>query len=191
MTTNRIRFVKLRDVESPSRANSGDAGLDFYIPKDLSFEEIREANKDAQCTVLSESGFNAYGKVKCNFNTKGFITSFVFGPHTRLLIPSGIKVLIEPKNSMLMAANKSGISSKKGLVYTAEIVDSPYTGQIHIGIANLTNFAVELPVGKAIQFIHVPVYLTEPEEISLEDYEGIAKDWGTRGSNGFGSSDNK
>ena len=30
-----------------------------------------------------------------------------------------------------MAANKSGISTKQGLIYTAEIVDSPYTGEIH------------------------------------------------------------
>lgn len=33
-----------------------------------------------------------------------------------------------------MAANKSGVATKDGLTFTAEIVDSPYTGEMHIGI---------------------------------------------------------
>ncbi len=28
-----LEFTKIRDVKSPNRANDGDAGLDFYIPK--------------------------------------------------------------------------------------------------------------------------------------------------------------
>lgn len=36
-------------------------------------------------------------------------------PGGRVLIPSGIKVLINPKESMLMAANKSGVATKDGL----------------------------------------------------------------------------
>ena len=31
---NKFRFIKVRDVKSPSRGNEGDAGLDFYIPED-------------------------------------------------------------------------------------------------------------------------------------------------------------
>ena len=70
-----------------------------------------------------------------------------------------------------MAANKSGLASKKGLLYTAEIVDSPYVGEIHIGIINLSRTIQTLKSGeKATQFIHVPVYLTEPEEIQEGDF---------------------
>ena len=32
---NRFRFIKVRDVKTPSRGNAGDAGLDFYIPRNL------------------------------------------------------------------------------------------------------------------------------------------------------------
>lgn len=37
---NRFRFIKVRDVKSPSRGNEGDAGLDFYIPEDLTLQDL-------------------------------------------------------------------------------------------------------------------------------------------------------
>ena len=115
-------------------------------------------------------------------------------PHGRLLIPSGIKVLINPKESMLMAANKSGVATKDGLTFTAEIVDSPYTGEMHIGIQNNSPEEVWIPLQqdkKIMQFIHVPILLSNPIEIPNEEYEEKAKDWGTRGDKGFGAHDNK
>ena len=46
---NRFRFIKIRDVKSPSRVrdvkspsrgNEGDAGLDFYIHEDLTLQDL-------------------------------------------------------------------------------------------------------------------------------------------------------
>ena len=37
---NRFRFIKVREVVSPNRANPNDAGLDFYVPTDLYPEDI-------------------------------------------------------------------------------------------------------------------------------------------------------
>lgn len=89
---------------------------------------------------------------------------------------------------MLMAANKSGISTKKGLIYTAEIVDSPYTGEIHIGVYNTSHEFQVIEAGtKLVQFIHVPLYLTKPEEVTNEEFYNDAQYWGTRGNKGFGS----
>ena len=63
---------------------------------------------------------------------------------------------------MLIAANKSGIATKKGLLFTAEIVDSPYVGEIHIGVYNASQESQIIEAGqKLVQFIHVPVYITE------------------------------
>ena len=167
---NRLRFTKVREVISPTRANDGDAGLDFYMPTNL-------------------EAVNYHGDI-CIRYKDGFITSIDIAPHTRVLIPSGIRILLEPKESMLTAANKSGIASKKGLIYSAQIVDSPYTGELHIGIINTGETVETIEAGKKLmQFIHVPIYLTQPEEISFSEYEELANDWGTRGSNGFGSSD--
>lgn len=37
---NRFRFIKVRDVKTPSRGNAGDAGLDFYIPRNLDPQQL-------------------------------------------------------------------------------------------------------------------------------------------------------
>ena len=95
---------------------------------------------------------------------------------------------------MLMAANKSGVATKYGLTYTAEIVDSPYTGELHIGIQNASTEPVYVPLWedkKIMQFVHVPIILSTPTEITNEEYEEKAKNWGTRGDKGFGAHDNK
>ena len=174
---NRFRFIKVREVVSPNRANPNDAGLDFYVPTNLTSEDIH-----------SKNGFDSGGYDLDIPFSEHFVRHIALQPGHRILIPSGIKGLLEPRSSMLMAANKSGISTKKGLIYTAEIVDSPYTGEIHIGIYNTSHEFQIIEAGtKLVQFIHVPIYLTEPEEVTQEEFYNDAQYWGTRGNNGFGS----
>jgi len=101
-------------------------------------------------------------------------------------------LLLEPKDSMLMVANKSGRSSKLGLIFTSQICDSPYIGEYHLGVYNTSRNIVELKAGiSLVQMIHTPIFLTKPEEIDSKLYEKLSNDWGTRGTNGFGSSDKK
>ena len=174
---NRFRFIKVREVVSPNRANPNDAGLDFYVPTNLTSEDIHSKNE------FDSGGYD----LDIPFS-EHFVRHIALQPGHRILIPSGIKGLLEPRSSMLMAANKSGISTKKGLIYTAEIVDSPYTGEIHIGIYNTSHEFQIIEAGtKLVQFIHVPIYLTEPEEVTNEEFYNDAQYWGTRGNNGFGS----
>lgn len=180
----RFRFIKVRDVKSPSRGNEGDAGLDFYVPEDLTLQDLVEANPQ----LIFYSGLSEPGKVSLEYNFKNQVQCIYICPFTRILIPSGIRGLLEPRDSMLMAANKSGISTKKGLIITAEIIDSPYTGEIHLGIYNTSHKVQIIEAGiKLVQFIHVPIYLTEPEEVTNEEFYNDAQYWGTRGNNGFGS----
>lgn len=182
-----LRFTKVRPVKSPTRANEGDAGIDFYTPE-LSFYQLIDN--------IPQNKEGYYQRKDLLYTGEGSITILQGG---RILIPSGIKVLIDPRESMLMAANKSGVASKEGLLYTAEIVDSPYTGEIHIGVFNSGTVPVTLDIidvpqsmgKKLMQFIHVPIILSTPTQISDSEYDKLAKEWGTRGSNGFGSSDNK
>lgn len=188
-----LEFTKIREVKSPNRANDGDAGLDFYIPK-LMVEDILKVGEkhDKDFTGINRK---MYGRGNLKFNdieTEGLCV--VVNPGGRILIPSGIKVLINPKESMLMAANKSGVATKDGLTFTAEIVDSPYTGEMHIGIQNASNEPVYIPLRedkKIMQFVHVPIILSTPVEITNKEYEEKAKNWGTRGDKGFGAHDNK
>ena len=184
----RIRFTLCRDVKYPNRAHEGDAGIDFFIPK-LTKEDILAVKVNHEEFLR--------GKLQIRVDREGskiIKTTVTLRDHGRILIPSGVRVLIEPINSMLMAANKSGVSTKDGLVYTAEIIDSPYTGEMHIGILNTSESPVSIDLAeqkKIVQFIHVPVLLTQPEYICPSEYEEIASTWGTRGADGFGSTDNQ
>lgn len=205
----RIRYTRVRKVKDLVRANDGDAGLDFFFPEDITLKELIEKQSDLMKYRLTfhleedEIGISTYvmGDDKIHHSEIGYypvtqdlyekkVVGISLNPQSRVLIPSGIRVLLEPKASMLMAANKSGIATKTGLIFGAEIVDSPYTGEVHISLINTSPNVVMLKAGEKLeQFIHVPIYQTEPEEIPNGLYEEIAKGWGTRGDKGFGSSD--
>lgn len=178
---NRFRFIKVREVVSPNRANPNDAGLDFYVPTDLKADDIASVNG---CDIDGHL-------ISTDHKTNEIISFIELLPGHRILIPSGIRGLLEPPTSMLMAANKSGIATKQGLIFTAEIVDSPYVGEIHIGVYNTSQELQIIEAGqKLVQFIHVPVYITEPEEIQQEEFYSESQMWGSRGDKGFGSSQN-
>lgn len=180
-----LLFTKVRTVKSPNRANNGDAGIDFYVPQ-LNREDIELIGINK--TMLN-GGYLEFSNEKDTSDIE-----VIMKPGSRLLIPSGIRALIEPMNSMLMVANKSGVSTQLGLIYTAEIVDSPYVGEIHIGILNPGPKPVSIPLKtnmKIIQLIHVPIILSTPVEVTYDQYITLAENWGTRGTKGFGSSDNK
>lgn len=210
-----IRYTRVRKVKPLVRANAGDAGLDFYCPEDLTIKQLMACQPEG---VINSYGIEVLfqeGNIQCSyrlgtdkvlFDTTGKshwrpftplyedyqITDIIVGPQSRVLIPSGIKVLLTPQNSMFMAANKSGISTKQGLIYGAEIVDSPYTGEVHLSIINTSRKEQVIQSGKKVeQFIHVPIFLSEPEEIPNQLYEEVAKNWGTRGAKAFGSSDDQ
>ena len=180
--SNRIRFIKVRDVKTPNRGNKGDAGIDFYVPNELKASEIRELNKKTYNGLRVIEDINEVDRVK----------SILLHPGARVIIPSGIKVLIEPEDSWMVAIDKSGVSTKKGLIATAKAVDSNYTGEIHICVTNIgLEKPIILPGEKLIQFMHLPVYLTEPELISEEEFNSLSEVCGSRGENWQGSTDNK
>lgn len=188
---NRLRFTKVRQVTTPSRGNVGDAGLDFYIPDNLSPEDMVLKNSSLVTMPNQSLVFNPdlpKNHVICVYNPDNKVEAIIIPPLHRILIPSGIRVLMEPANSMLTAANKSGVATKLGLIYTAQIVDSPYTGEVHIGVLNTSSdFVILKPGQKLTQFIHIPIFDTTPEEISNDEYDKLSVNWGTRGNNGFGS----
>lgn len=106
-------------------------------------------------------------------------------PGESIFIPSGIKCNV-PKGFMLMAANRSSIG-KKGMLVGASIVDSDYTGEIHINLWNVSDKTHNFYSGdKIIQFILIPVNMIDIEEVDeLDEIET------ERGNNGFGSTNNK
>lgn len=171
----RIRFVKVREVKSPNRGNEGDAGIDFYVPEDLEWNDLKGHGYFVESDIFHDK-----------------VTTIGIKPHGDVLIPSGIKALIEPKESELTAVDKSGVSTEKKLIIGAKVVDSTYIGEINIHLINIGDKAVYIEAGdKVAQFIHRPIYPTKPEEITIEEFNSEAENWSTRGDGGFGSTGNK
>ena len=146
-----MKITKIRDVKTPIRANSTDAGIDFFIP-------------------------NTYNDKQELF------------PGESCLIPSGIKVNV-PKGYALIAFNKSGVATKKGLHVGACVVDHGYQGEVHI---NLTNVSAEdqsiHPGDKIVQFVLLP--LGNPV-VELVEENNLYESKSSRGEGGFGSSGTK
>ena len=188
-----FKFVRVRDVHVPTRANQGDAGMDFYVPNDLTVDDLIKCNTT---TYVGNCGITDHIKVPSNevyglINEEDDLFSILIGPHATCVIPSGICGILEPEASMLQANDKSGVSSKKKLKVTASIIDSPYTGEIHHVVFNTTNEPVIIDLGeKLVQYIHIPIYLTQPEEINMSEFEKLKTEKelkSGRGSDGMGS----
>lgn len=174
---SKILINKIREVKTPDRGTSKAAGLDFYMPKiDDSFIKAFLA-KNPTCSLDK------------NFNEEK--TALLIPPHTRVLIPSGIRTYMN-RGTALIAENKSGLSTKKGLLVTATTVDSDYTGEIHLGLYNSDKFetAEFVENDKVLQFIHHEVFLSEVTEVDNLDFD-IAHGETERGANGFGSTSKK
>ena len=184
---NKINFTKIRDVKSPNRANKNDAGIDFYIPN---FDNRMIQDLLAKNPHPAEKSQREWALVVDEETNE---TKLIINPRGHILIPSGIQVWIESKDSALIAANKSGIATKTGLLFTAQVVDADYTGEIHIGLFNSGNDPVFLSPGdKIIQFVHTPILKDPLEELTPEQYLDLLQNVTTdRGDNGFGSTDKK
>lgn len=163
------------DVKSPER-DTGNAGIDFFIPKStdafiIAFNEKNAPNNAILCT-----------------NDEGN-TVIKIMPHGRANIPSGIRCHISP-NIALEAQNKSGIATKYGLVYGASTCDANYQGIVHISLINTTGKPVELPLGmKAVQFIPRLIDTSAIEvctDMSFEEFYANFE-FSNRGEGAFGS----
>ena len=176
----KIKFLKIRDVISPSRTNEYDAGIDFYVPifDEKFIEDYSLKNLNGMSGIYSHS------------NGKSVFTRIIINPGERALIPSGIKCQMAKPGRALIASNKSGVASKTGLIFGAQVIDYEYQGEIHINVINTSNEVVEvLENQKLIQFLETPIFNSEIE-IS-EDQENFYKKETTRGAKGFGESDKK
>lgn len=111
--------------------------------------------------------------------------AYIF-PNEGIKIPSGVHVKI-PEGFALIAMNKSGVATKKGLTVGASVVDEDYQGEIHLHVINTTAHVQRIQAGeKLVQMLLVPVsYLNAEEVETLEDLYG--DEVTERGAGGFGS----
>lgn len=170
-----LKYCKVREVKSPCRAHEFDAGIDFFVPSNLSLEVMKDKFKITGCEVETEVDDN------------GFVKCFMLKPNESVLIPSGIKVKI-PDGYMLQYHNKSGIASKRGLLIGANTVDIGYSGECHLNLHNVSNFTQIISAGdKIAQGIMVKIGFHQPEEVK-DEHELYGDETSARGEGGFGSS---
>lgn len=168
-----IKFTKIRNVKTPTRGTPRSAGIDFYVPEDLTQSEL-----DVKQPVKQEIRALVEGKF-------GLIKKLELFPNQRILIPSGIKMKI-PTGYAGVVMNKSGVSSKTGLDKLAELIDEDYQGEIHINVVNTgTNPVVIRPGDKIAQMIITPVYIADLEMKNSADE--VFTEETVRGEGGFGS----
>lgn len=214
-----IKFLKVRDVKSPSRAFEFDAGIDFYVPnfdkdfiKDLkdknplvfegettNKEHFIVANGSLVLTSTSSSSvkydLSDYNNSIIKFDDEKGENYFLLAPHSRVMIPSGIKSRMASPGRALIASNKSGVATKHGLIFGAQVIDYTYKGEIHLSLINTSTKSVRIYEGmKILQLVETPVFFSEVEISTLSKdaenlfYDGLQDD---RGAGGFGSTDKK
>lgn len=172
MINNSIHFLKTRKVKSPNKAHQTDAGIDFYIPEFTpEFINILR-DKNPEIYITDES--------------------ITLDTNERILIPSGIHCQMAKDDRCLVAANKSGVATKLGLVFGAQIIDSDYQGEIHLSLINTSKYSVKLTPGqKILQFLEMPIYTSNIEITENKKPEEFYAEVTTRGASGFGDSDKK
>lgn len=104
-------------------------------------------------------------------------------PGERVSVPTGIAIALPNRETVGLIFARSGLAIKHGLALSngVGVIDSDYTGELRVGLCNLSNTAYTLQPGERMaQLVIVPVLLPDWEEVaSLTPTE--------RGTGGFGS----
>lgn len=173
----KLEFYRSRDVQAPDRANYSDAGLDFFIPSNLTAKSLED--------TFAMTG----DKLAYETDDAGFIAEISILPNQSVLIPSGIHVKV-PRGWAMIFHNKSGLATKRSLVLGACVVDEGYQGEVMINLHNIGNQPVVLNDGdKLAQGVLLMVGHHKLKECdTLEDLYRDGKS--ERGEGGFGSTGN-
>lgn len=143
----------------------------------LYFCKVRDVKSPAKAHPF-DAGFDFF--IPNDYGTR------LLPPGSDILIPSGIKVDV-PEGYALIAKNKSGVATKQKLRTGAAVVDSGYTGEVHIHLFNDGPIDIHLQGGmKIVQFVLVQIGTHQSCEISQEEYEKRTNK-SERGEGGFGS----
>jgi dUTP pyrophosphatase len=169
-----LKYCKVKEVKSPVRGTSVAAGIDFFVPTNITVDEFLQKCEITKCGpeyTLSENGH---------------IEKIVLRPGDSVMIPSGIKMKVMD-GWALVFMNKSGIGAKKQLAVLACVIDQDYEGEVHINLVNTGNEIQTISAGdKIVQGVLLPMNYALPEEVENEEVL-FANSESARGEGGFGS----
>ena len=147
-----MQFIKTRDVKDPVRHVKQNAGLDFYVPAYCyQFRtDLLAKNSDMKAVKSKFETFMAKLLRKTYIDNRGVIH---IAPNKDVIIPTGIRSKFS-NDLALIANNKSGIATKKKLVFGASVIDASYQGEWHAHLINTSKSYQTVECGqKIIQFI--------------------------------------
>ncbi len=150
-----MKYIKVRDVKDPIRANATDSGIDFFIPNDLDISDVIYTPKDK---ILRTRSLWEKWQI------------YVL-PWEWVLIPSGIKMII-PDGNDLVFQDKSWVATKYGLIVWAKVVDASYRWEVHLHLINTSHEVAILELWQKIaQGIIRKVQLFSQEQITTQEFE--------------------
>lgn len=146
----------------------------------LKYAKIRDVKNPIRAHA-TDAGFDIF--------VPNDVGPFLLRKGDSVLIPSGLKLEV-PNGYMLQACNKSGVASKKGLIFGAHIIDAGYAGEYIINLHKITGEPVTVnPGDKIIQLVLTPIENCDLQEVKENELYGGAKT--ERNEGGFGSTGNK
>ena len=151
----KILILKTREVESPRRWTLQSSWIDFFIPTDLTINDVK-------FTPLSDP-----------ISTKSITKDkkLYIAPGEGLMIPTGIKMIIKDGFDLVFD-NKSWIAVKKWLVIWAKVIDSDYRWEVHIHLINTSNYIKSVKLwDKVAQAILRKVYNDDPKIINQDQFD--------------------
>ena len=183
-----MQFIKTRDVKDPVRVVEENAGIDLFIPENN--EEFRgdfkKKNPYAWITGIVFDPFHPESAGACHAVYEYATGKIWIRPHHDIIIPTGIRSKFGP-NLALIANNKSGIATKKKLIFGASVIDCSYQGEWHAHLINTSDEWQFVECGnKVIQFIP-HLISTEPIEIVDKTPEEFYTEKTSRGEGWQGS----
>lgn len=150
-----FKFYKVRNVPSPTRSTAESAGIDFYIPYDLTANEMSTKQPVKGLVSITAD------------SRSGIISEYIVPPMARIVIPTGIKVEF-PEGKCGMFVDKSTISSKTGLTLLSKLVDADSKEELFINLVNASETPVKMQPGKKIaQLILIDSNIVELEEVNM------------------------
>ena len=182
-----MQFILTRNTKAPER-DLENAGIDCYVPfytRDF-VEDLAAKSKNLVVCADSNEAFQAA------LARKTFMIGpdIYIAPQEDIIIPSGIRSKFD-KNLALIANNKSGIATKRKLVFGASTIDSGYQGEWHINLHNISHEYQKVSCGdKIIQFIP-HIISVDPVEIVDMTAEEFYKDSNSKRGEGWQGSTNK
>lgn len=182
-----MQFIKTRDVKDPVRNVKENAGIDFYVPAYCyQFRtDLLTKNPGLKAVKSKFETFVAKLLRKTYIDNSGVIH---IAPNKDVIIPTGIRSKFS-NDLALIANNKSGIATKKKLIFGASVIDASYQGEWHAHLINTSKSYQTVECGqKIIQFIPHVISTAELEvcDITPEEFytEKTSRGDGWQGSTG-------